>query len=371
VAAEERARRGARGGSAFGRGAWSRGYGASLARIRASKRTPLLQVVKTSIATVIAWLLCDLLLHQSLPIFAAIAALLVVQPSVNQTLSKGIERSVGVIGGVVLAYLAGLVFGDASWVVLGAVVVALLLSWAFRLSQGSANQIPISAMLVLAIGANTPDYALNRIIETIIGAAVGLLVNVAIVPPVLLGPAHRAVARLAASTSTVMNDIADALIEPRTGYQLTELLLEARLLREMRDAAEDALVSGEESLALNPRRSRHRDVLERDRELLQRLNTLVTRVIGIARAVHDNYDPGIAADPVVRSIATELRRASHDLELLARTSRTPGADGPPEAAEEPALTAPLTIAKPHPTHWILIGSLMEDIRRIREEIIGD
>jgi hypothetical protein len=39
-------------------------------------------------------------------------------------------------------------------------------------------------------------------------------------------------------------------------------------------------------------------------------------------------------------------------------------------AELPALTAPLVIAKPHPDHWILVGSLMEDLRRVREVLVG-
>jgi hypothetical protein len=29
------------------------------------------------------------------------------------------------------------------------------------------------------------------------------------------------------------------------------------------------------------------------------------------------------------------------------------------------------IARPHPQHWILIGSLMEDLRRVRDEIVGE
>ncbi len=345
-----------------------------VATIRASNRTPLLQVLKTSVAVVLAWLLCETLLHQSLPIFAAIAALLVVQPSVNQTLSKGIERSIGVIGGVLLAFLASLLFGTSSWVVLVVVVVALLLSWAFRLSQGSANQIPISAMLVVALGANSPDYALNRITETVIGAGVGLLVNVLIVPPVLLAPAHLAVGRLAGAITSVLNGLADALSRPKTTQELDLLLTEARALRELRDAAIEAVDRGEESLALNPRRSNHRRMLDHDRELLGKLTILVTRVIGMTRAVHDNYDSELTTDPMVQAIATELLRAGHDLGLLSRTSKTPGQPGRPESApvtgELPALTAPLLITEPHPSHWILVGSLMEDIRRVREEITG-
>ncbi len=344
------------------------------ATIRATNRTPLLQVIKTSIAVILSWLLCETLLHQSLPIFAAIAALLVVQPSVNQTLSKGIERSIGVVGGVLLAFLANLWFGNSSWVVLGVVVAALLLSWAFRLSQGSANQIPISAMLVVALGATTPDYALNRIVETVIGAGVGLIVNMLIVPPVLLAPAHLAVGRLAGAITSVLNGLADALSAPKTAQELGLLLTEARKLRELRDAATEAVDRGEESLTLNPRRSNHRTMLEHDRQLLGKLTILVTRVIGMTRAVHDNYDSDLTTDPIVQAIAAELLRAGHDLSLLARTSRMLRRSGQPEAApvtgELPALTAPLLITEPHPSHWILVGSLMEDIRRVREEIIG-
>jgi hypothetical protein len=46
----------------------------------------------------------------------------------------------------------------------------------------------------------------------------------------------------------------------------------------------------------------------------------------------------------------------------------PGDGGTPH--DEPALTAPLVVLQPSEEHWILIGSLLEDIRRIRSEIIG-
>ncbi|MCU1525993.1 MAG: hypothetical protein JWO18_2887 [Microbacteriaceae bacterium] len=344
-----------------------------IASLRASSRSPLLQVLKTSVAAILAWLICVIALNQPLPIFAAIAALLVVQPSVNQSLAKGVERSVGVIFGVLLAYGSSLLFGHSSWTVLGIIVVSLLIAWALRLSPGSANQIPISAMLVLAIGVQTPGYAVNRIIETVIGAIVGLLVNAAIVPPVLLTPAHAAVAELATSIAATLRSLAGSLRSPRTPSELTTVLSDARRLRPQRDSAAEALTRAEESLMLNPRGGRHRAVLERDRELLASLTILVTRVLGMARALHDRYDPDLHDDPVVASIAVELDRAAHDLLLMARDPR-PAAevreDADPITAELPALTAPLVITRPDAQHWILVGSLMEDLRRVREEIIG-
>jgi Predicted membrane protein len=346
--------------------------------LRASSRSPLLQVLKTSLAAVGAWVLCVVLLDQPLPIFAAIAALLVVQPSVNLSLAKGIERSLGVVIGVVLASAATLLFGHSMWVVLGIIVVSLLLAWVLQLTPGSTVQIPISAMLVVAMGAQTPGYAASRVLETVIGALVGLLVNVVVGPPVLLAPAHDSVTRLADGIATTFESLADALQSRRNVDVFEKILVDARDLRRLRDAAADDIARAGDSLMLNPRAAKHRAVLDWDKDFLASLTILVTRVLGVARAIRDHYDAGLSDDPVVRSVATELARAGHDVRLLARdrpdVSGSTGAGGTnrtPVTAELPALTAPLLIGKPHPDHWILIGSLMEDLRRIREVITGD
>jgi uncharacterized membrane protein YccC len=342
--------------------------------LQVSSRGPLLQVLKTSVATIGAWLLCNILLAQPLPIFAAIAALLVVQPSVNQSLSKGVERSIGVVAGVLLAFGVGMLLGTSSWIVLGVIVLSLLLSWALRLAPGSANQIPISAMLVLSIGAQTPDYAVNRIIETVIGAAVALLVNVVIVPPVMLGPAHLAVSRLANGVADTLDALSATLGARQTSAQREELLEGARELRTLRDTASSTISQAEDSLMFNPRGGKHRTVLEHDRHFLAALAALVTQVLGMARAVHDHYDEELVVDPIVKSIAIELKRAAHDLRLLARDpARIVSADqeSPPITADLPALTAPLVVAKPSQQNWILVGSLLEDLRRVREGIIGE
>lgn len=340
-----------------------------LASLRASSRSSLLQVVKTSIAAILSWLACVALLHQPLPIFAAIAALLVVQPSVNQSLLKGIERSAGVIFGVLLAFGAGALFGHSSAIVLGIIVVSLLVAWAFRLTPGSANQIPISAMLVIAIGNNTPGYAANRVIETIIGAIIGLVVNYLIVPPVLLAPAHSAVAHLAAQVASTLKTLARALRTETDSLALNEMVVVARQLHGLRDAANEALVRAGDSLMLNPRRSRYRDQLERDRDFLTSLSVMVTRVIGMARALRDNYDSDLSLDPFVQSIARELDRAAHDLLLLSDTPH--GSPAVATTDDIPALTAPLVIARPNARNWVLVGSLLEDLRRVREEIVGN
>lgn len=339
--------------------------------LQSKTRSPLLQVAKTSIAAIASWLVCNLVLAQPFPIFATIAALLVVQPSVNQSLAKGLERSIGVILGVTLAFAANELLGDSTWVVLGVIVASLLLAWALRLTPGSANQIPISAMLVVALGGGTLQYAGERVIETVVGAIIGLVVNVIIVPPVLAGPAHDAVTRLADGVASSLDELTANLRSTTDAAARRSMLERARTLRTLQEQATATVSTAEDSLMLNPLGTRHRAALERDREYLVSLSVLVTRVVGMIRAVHDHYDDGLAIDVIVRAITVELDRAAHDVRLSARNLTRPIHDSAtPVTAELPALTAPLVIAKPHPDHWILVGSLMEDLRRVREVLAG-
>lgn len=332
---------------------------------RATKRAPLLQVAKASAATVAAWLVAAWLIPGPLPVFAAIAALLVVQPSVNQSFGKAIERSIGVILGVLIATGISVGFGADSWIILLAIVVAMLVAWALKMTPGTSNQVAISAMLVLALGASSPQYALDRVLETLIGAAIGIIVNALIVPPVAVSPAREALALLGGELAASVDRLAEALERPRTPAQLEALMIEARLLRPMRDAAEAAIADGEESLTLNPRRSAHRAELAALRDLLEQLSPIVTQVIGMTRAFADHYDASLHDEPTVRAIAEQLRRVAHDVRLSVRIAEP---EPEPVTSENPALTSALVIAPPRSGHWILVGSLMEDLRRIREEL---
>uniref|UniRef100_UPI002625EE37 FUSC family protein n=1 Tax=uncultured Microbacterium sp. TaxID=191216 RepID=UPI002625EE37 len=250
-----------------------------------------------------------------------------------------------------------------------AIVVAMVTAWAFKATPGMGNQVAISAMLVLALGADSPQYAVDRILETLIGVVIGIIVNALIVPPVHTGPARRDLGLLGVEIAASLDRLAAALPVERSPQQLQEIMLEARLLRPMQVAAEASVSAAEESLTLNPRRSTRGEVAEM-RALLRRLSPIVTQVIGMTRAYFDHYDDTLPDEPTVHAIAEQLHRAAHDARLAVQV-----ADVAPEpetlTSAIPALTAPLRITPPASGHWILIGSLMEDLRRIREELIEE
>lgn len=336
---------------------------------RDARRPPLLQVTKTAIAVAASWWLAVGLIGAERPIFAAIAALLVVAPSVNQSFAKGVERSIGVVLGVVIALGVQWAFGDGHWFVLLAIGVALLVGWALKLTPGAANQISISAMLVLVLGATSGGYALERILETFIGALVGIAVNAALVPPVRVEPAREQLQRLGSELAATLLRLSDALVRPQTPAELTALLLEARLLRPMVDRSRTMITEGTESLMLNPRGRRHREALAEMQALLDgRLAPIVMQTVGMTRAFYDQYDDTVHLEPIVPALAEQFERASHDVRLAVHLADV---DPSPMTSAIPALTAPLQLAPPHSDHWVLLGSLMEDLRRIRGELLDD
>lgn len=334
----------------------------------ASTRIPAIQMVKSILAISLAWGLSVLLLGEYMPIFAAIAALLIVAPSVNESFEKGIERSLGVITGVLFASLISLALPVTGWVVLVTVAVSIAVSWASRFSTGMTNQVVISSMLALALGAGTVEFALLRTAETAIGAGAAIGLNLLLAPPVLVEPAREKINILGGEVSNSLLRLAHALEHKQRPEDLHGVLLEARLMRPMVDAADTAMVKARESLTLNPRAHRFQTQLAEMDELLDtRLRGTVVEVVGMTRAFFDHYDDELHTEPMVSDIAEQLRRAAHDVRLLVRLAEV---DPTPMTSAIPALTAPLQLRAPSGQRWILIGSLMEDLRRIHERLSG-
>lgn len=337
--------------------------------VRAQRRVSPLQMLKTSIAALLSWVLAGLLPSDQPPIFAVIAAIIIVSPSVNQSLAKAFERTLGVMLGVVIAVALGFAFGQTTWVILLAVVISVVLAWALRLSVGTSNQLPISAMLVLALGAASPTYSLERIVETVIGAVIAFVVNALIVPPVPLSEARREILTLAEETARSFERLADASVGRKGSVQPEMLLVEVRLLRPMQAKADEAVVAAEESLTLNPFARRYEPRISAMRDSLDELAHITVPLIGMTRAFRDHYDDELTAEPMMREIAIEMRRIAHDIRMRFVTPHEIGIDE--DVDTKPLLTTPLIMQAPSGVHWMLIGSLLEDLRRVHGVVAGD
>ncbi|MEU4427177.1 aromatic acid exporter family protein, partial [Actinoplanes sp. NPDC024001] len=305
-------------------------------------RIPGLRTAKVTLAAVLSYVAADLLNTSAAPILAPLTAILIVQVTVFQTVTEGMQRVLSVLAGVLvavgLATMAGL-----NWWSLGAVVaVTLVLGQVLRLGPHTL-EVPISAMLVLAVGgAAAPEAATGRVYETLIGAVIGIVVNFAIAPPVHVVSAGVAVSGLATRLAQFLRELAAQLRAGWSRQVAQDRLTAARALSAPVLAADRSLVRAEQSAVLNPRGAEVRVAQPRLRTALTAIEYCTIVVRTLCREIFDRtlYLPreleGEAYAPDARqALADVLDAAAAAMDEVAAVA----------AGTEPADTARARVAE--------------------------
>jgi uncharacterized membrane protein YccC len=246
---------------------------------------PGLRTAKTTLAAVISWELARRLPGESLPVLAPLTALLVTQLTVVETVTGSLQRVGSVVVGVVLAVLLADLLGLQWWSVGLVIFASLAVGQVLRLGMHRI-EVPISALLVLAVGGQ-PGAARTRVLETLIGAAVGVVVNVVVAPPVYVQPAGEAIAELAEAMARLLKDAGRELRRGWSGEDAYDRLQQARKLDGPFGRAWQALGRAEDSLRLNPRRRRVGDPSSDLRAALTSLEHSAILVRGLFRSLVD------------------------------------------------------------------------------------
>jgi hypothetical protein len=283
---------------------WRRLRGIGLRRWLTLEQDTLRQIAKTALAATLSWELAVRVLHSPLPALAALGAILTVQVTVKQTVTFGVQQVVGVTVGVGGAFAVVGVLGVHTWSVGIVILIALVIGHLLRLGK-QVNQVAISALLVLALGTG---YGSVRIIDTLLGAVVGVLVNALLAPPTHVQNAAAEIARVAEDLGLLLADIGKGL---RTGWDhkaAVDWLRRARDLDAARARAGEAVRRGDESLLYNPLARNEAEAVARLTEAHTALEHVATQVRGVARALADLHgDPG--STEVVRTLADPLEQA--------------------------------------------------------------
>ncbi|HJX42378.1 MAG TPA: aromatic acid exporter family protein [Geodermatophilus sp.] len=227
----------------------------SVELVRRRGRSAAFRALRMTGATVAAYLVAQAVgLHEPPPLIAALTALLVVQATLTSTLVNGVQRVLSVVAGVALAVLFVAVLG-LSWWSLGVLVAAAIVVGQLLRLGPHLVEVPISAMLVLGVGvAGAESVGGDRVLETLIGAAVGMLVNVLFPPAVQTRYAVRSVERFAGEIAALLDEAAGVLAAgPVTPEQTTRWLQDARRLNRHVPRLDRALAHAEESRRLNVR----------------------------------------------------------------------------------------------------------------------
>ncbi|NUR61168.1 MAG: hypothetical protein HOV87_21280 [Catenulispora sp.] len=335
-------------------------------------------------AAVLAYAVAVWLSSEPAPLTAPLTALLVVQVTLYATLTTGVRRVISVVAGVLIAVGFSAVVG-LSWWSLGLIILASLTVGQFIHVGEFVNEVAISAMLVLGV-TQLASQAWERVLETLIGAGVGLLFNVLLAPPVWVDPAAESIVGLARRTRSLLLGIGEELDDPVVVQRAAGRLYEARRLDQAVAQVDAALRQAEESLRLNPRISEgllSRLVLRTGLDTLE-ICVVVVRVL--ARSLTDlakrraDDEPLFPAD-TAQALQELLAGVGAAMVSYAVLVTTPVSENAEQA--ENRLAAELSAAwdtreavaemllrtvKEHPYAWQLHGSLLAEIDRMLEEM---
>lgn len=146
-----------------------------------------MRTIKTVLAVTLAIGIGQLLNLRS-PFFAGIAAMMAMQTSVSESLSKGKDRIYGTVLGAIIALIFSIIAPENTFFIgLGILIiiyVSNIVGW--KKSTQMSVIVFLSIMLNYEEG-NRVAYALNRILDTLVGLIIGTGINYFIVPPKIEG----------------------------------------------------------------------------------------------------------------------------------------------------------------------------------------
>jgi hypothetical protein len=245
----------------------------------------VLQLVKTVLAAVTAWVIAASLLELPQPFLAPWAALLVVHATVYRTFSKGMQQVAATVVAVLLATAVGEALGLSTGAIALLLVVALVLG-AVPWLGAEATTIATTGLVVLTTGFESDVMLVSRLLDTAIGVAVGLLVNVIVWPPLRRHTAAKALDRIDDGIGELLVDMAGGLGEGCQEEDVTGWIERTRDIDADLDQAWALVRQAQESARLNPRRqARAMRNPEKWHELLRRMEQAVAETRSLARTL--------------------------------------------------------------------------------------
>ncbi|MFG2332357.1 aromatic acid exporter family protein [Streptomyces sp. NPDC048604] len=364
------------------------------------RRDPaVVQTVRSTAAATISYVVALGLSSEPAPLTAPLTALLVVQVTLYSTLTTSLRRVNSVVVGVLIAIAFSVLVG-LTWWSLALVILASLVVGRFVRVEEFVPEVAISAMLVLGV-TQVADTAWDRVLETLIGAVVGLLFNVVLVPPVWVDTAGESIVDLARQMRRLLLDIGDELTTPpeptpdesplpssEPFQRAAARLHEARRLDNDVADVDAALRQAEDSLRLNPRVKEgllHRIVLRTGLDTLE-ISAVVLRVL--ARTLTDlakhrrgaalfRRDTSTAVEETLRGLGDALVSFG----VLVTTDASDGAEtaesrlaselASTRSARDRAAALLQEEARHSPELWQLYGALLADVDRVLDELDPD
>ncbi|WP_043487825.1 MULTISPECIES: FUSC family protein [Streptomyces] len=351
--------------------------------VKRRKDPVVVQTLRSTAAATIAYVVALKLSSEPAPLTAPLTALLVVQVTLYATITTGIRRVNSVVVGVIIASGFSALVGLTWWSLGLIILVALTVGHFVRVSEFVA-EVAISAMLVLGV-ARVANTAWDRVLETLIGAGVGLAFNLLFAPPVWVETAGASIEDLARRMRRLLLHIGEELGGHTPVERAAARLHEARRLDQDIAQVDAALRQAEDSVRLNPRVKEgllYRVVLRTGLDTLEIcmvvLRVLARTLTDLAKKRMDEplFPPDVAA--ALEDLFVHLASAVESFAVLVTTQVSANAEEAESrlanelikahSSRDEAAEALLQRVQQHPRQWQLHGALLAEIDRILDEL---
>ncbi|WP_172169372.1 aromatic acid exporter family protein [Brevibacterium sp. CT2-23B] len=334
--------------------------------------TDLLQIVKSVVAATAAWWLSIAILDSAMPFLAPWTALLTVHATVYRSLSRGAQSTVASAIGVGLSFLIGNYLGVSLWTFALALFVGLLgarVTWI----RDEGIAIATTAIFILGSGFDSQQpLLLERIIEIALGVAVGLAVNLIIIPPIRDRQASRYVDSINRRMGDVLTSMSDEFSDSWDTDRADEWFRETESMSDELNRAWQSVRFARESRRANPRGDLRKSLNPRVRNqaqsqaeetsyenILQRVDEGISHLRNLTRTLRDaTYAEGEWDDSFRREWGNIVKDAG-------RSISDPDAEVEPVYERLDSLARALSDDQHLPTaSWPLYGALITSMRHI-------
>jgi hypothetical protein len=348
-------------------------------------RPTAVNVFRLTTAAVVSYLLTLVVTSGAIDLTGPLTALLVMQASAFSTLRMGAVRVGAVLAGVLVATLVSIWIG-LTWWSLGAVIAAsLIVAKIFRLGE-QAVEAPISAMLIL--GVTNPNVAAElRVLNTLIGAGVGVAFNLIYPPALPTRRAGRAVIDVAEATAAPLDAAsADLARAPINRDQVQDWLDRVHASGLRLKSATETVASLKDSRRLNARAIGTTDIepvlasglrtLESCQLAIRALFTVLLAELPTEDRPDDPYGEELrAAFAIVLHDAADCIRAFGSLILAEVEEREEEAERSLDESldilreTQTVLTDLMTVDfQENKSSWLLRGSILAAVEHVLEQL---
>ncbi|WP_059172111.1 aromatic acid exporter family protein [Bacillus sp. FJAT-27445] len=229
-----------------------------------------LLVWKMAIASAVSWELAKLA-GSDHPYLAPLSVILCLQTTIYKSIMFSFHRIAGTVVGVMMIswFVSHLPLNGWS---LGLLMLAgtFAAKW-LKMDETAIHQVALTILLLFSFERKSGDYGFDRVVDTIIGAAVAVIVHMILFPPDFTKNAAKAIKKTSHKLSVLLGEMAIWVHSEWGSNKQTEMENRRKDLLNDLHTVKDTLNIASRSLKFNPLGKKHKGTLSRYKTRLKLL----------------------------------------------------------------------------------------------------